>query len=168
MMAINSKQKGNKFERDIANLLSSRFAGYTGKPQSFRRNADSGSFFGGSNKFRKETHDTDFATYGDLICPRTFLFSIECKNYKEPPTFNSLLNTHITQWDEWLSQARQDAEGCDKEFMLIIKYNRTEVFCLIDEKYKIHVANDIKLCYGCNVGITLSDMLKLDDKLFFE
>lgn len=167
-MAINSKQKGNKFERDIANMLSSRFADHTGKPQSFRRNTDSGSFFGGSNKVRKETHDTDFATYGDLICPRAFMFSIECKNYKDAPTLNSVLTSHITQWDEWIAQAKQDAEGCDKEFMLIIKYNRTEVFCIIDKKYQPQLVDNIKLCYGCYVGVTLSDILKLDNSFFFE
>lgn len=167
-MAINSKQKGNKFERDIANMLSSRFAAYTGKPQSFRRNTDSGSFFGGSNFKRKETHDTDYATYGDLICPRTFLFSVECKNYKDAPILNAILNGQVTQWDTWLKQAKQDAEGCNKDYILIIKYNRTETFCFIDEKFKNHLVNDIKLYYSCSIGVTLSDILKLGDSFFFE
>ena len=48
-MAVNGKQKGNRFERDIANMFSERFATYTGIEKAFRRNPDSGSFFGGSN-----------------------------------------------------------------------------------------------------------------------
>ncbi len=46
-MGVNGKQKGNGFERKIANILSERFKEHTGLEQAFRRNIDSGSFFGG-------------------------------------------------------------------------------------------------------------------------
>ena len=49
-MAVNGKAKGNSYERKIANLLSARFKDYTGIDQSFRRNPDSGSYFGGQNQ----------------------------------------------------------------------------------------------------------------------
>jgi len=79
---VNGKQKGNSFERKIANLLSDRFKEHTGIESSFRRNPDSGSFFGGSNHSRTEKYDTEFAIFGDLICPKSFAYSVECKHYK--------------------------------------------------------------------------------------
>ena len=132
-MAVNGKQKGNKFEREIANLFSDRFADYTGIEQSFRRNPDSGSFFGGTNIGRKETHDTDWAIYGDLICPRNFNFTIECKWYKSAPILDAVLKEHISDWDEWIGQARQDAEACGKEMLIIIKYNRTKILTITEK-----------------------------------
>ena len=65
-MAVNGKSKGSSFERKISNLLSSRFEPVTGIKQAFRRNPDSGSFFGASNQKRKETHDLDHANFGEL------------------------------------------------------------------------------------------------------
>jgi hypothetical protein len=102
---VNGKQKGNKFERDIANMLSERFAAYTGIEKSFRRNPDSGSFFGGTNVDRKDIYDTEFAIYGDLICPRNFNFTVECKHYKSPPTVNAILKESVSEWDDWIEQA---------------------------------------------------------------
>src|SRR6056297_887704 len=129
-MGVNGKQKGNKFERDIANMFSERFASYTGIEKSFRRNPDSGSFFGGKNLERKEIYDQDWAIYGDLICPKNFAFAIECKHYASPPSFNMLIQGKVKQWDEWLGQARQDAEASEREMMLIIRYNRVETIVL--------------------------------------
>ena len=89
-MATNGKNKGSSFERKIANLLSDRFESKLGIKNGFRRNPDSGSFFGGSNKQRTQSYSLDYALFGDLICPRNFRFSIECKHYKTPPTLKAL------------------------------------------------------------------------------
>lgn len=166
-MAINSKQKGNRFERDIANMLSERFSEYTGKPQSFRRNADSGSFWGGKNKDRKETHDTQFAIYGDLVCPSEFRFTVECKNYKTAPLLSSIIVGKVGEWDTWLAQAKQDAEQCARDYILIIKYNRTEIFCLLDKNILNNTCIEPVLCYNSTVGVKLDSLLKLNDKFFF-
>jgi hypothetical protein len=125
-MAVNGKQKGNSFERSIANLLSERFKEHTGIPQAFRRNPDSGSFFGGSNIARTQVYDTDWAIYGDLICPKNFKFAIECKHYKTAPILNAVLTESVADWDKWLKQAGQDSEVSAKEMLLIVRYNRTE------------------------------------------
>ena len=127
---VNGKSKGNTFERKIANMFSKQFAEYTEIPQSFRRNPDSGSFFGGSNVARVETHDTDWAVYGDLICPRNFRFSVECKHYKTSPTMNAILKQNVKEWDGWIKQARQDSKTSGKEMLIIIRYNRTEILTL--------------------------------------
>lgn len=132
MAKVNGKAKGNAFERRVANILSEKFAPYTGIEKSVRRNPDSGSFFGGQNIERKDVYDTEWAVYGDLMCPRNFNFSIECKNYKKPPTFTALLKQEIKEWDEWIAQARQDAAASEKQMLLIIKYNNTEIFTITE------------------------------------
>ena len=164
---VNGKNKGNSFERKISNLFSERFESYTGIPKSFRRNSDSGSFFGGKNKKRTESYDLEKATFGDIITPTNFLFTIECKFYKEVPSFGMLVKKNITKWDTWINQAANDANAANKKFMLIIKYNSINEIVLLEEKvmdeiftYKV---ND-KIYYVYN----LSDILSLNDNFFFE
>jgi fructose-specific component phosphotransferase system IIB-like protein len=128
---VNGKSKGNSFERKIANLLSDRFAQYLGIEKGFYRNRDSGSYFGGSNQTRKQTHNTDYAVYGDLVCPREFKFSIECKHYKSPPSFASVLEQSVAQWDTWLTQAQQDSANSGKSLALIIKYNNVDEIVIL-------------------------------------
>lgn len=125
-MGVNGKQKGNSFERKIANLLSETFKDYLGISNGFRRNPDSGSYFGGSNLDRTNTHSLDYAVFGDLICPRHFKFSIECKHYKTAPSLQAIINQSVKQWDTWLEQAEQDSKASNKEFTLIVKYNNVD------------------------------------------
>lgn len=130
-MAINGKSKGSAFERKIANMLSSRFESALGVKNGFRRNPDSGSFFGGTNKARTESYSMDYAVFGDLICPRNFTYSVECKHYKSPPSFQSVIKHTVTQWDSWLAQAEQDAASSNKEMVLIIKYNNVDIMVFL-------------------------------------
>jgi len=161
---VNGKQKGNSFERDIANIFSERFAAHQGIEKPFRRNPDSGSFFGGTNISRKEVYDTDWAVYGDLICPRDFGFTIECKWYKSPPTLNAILKGEVTQWDKWIEQAKQDAEACEKTMLIIIKYNRTEILTITEHKTLIEPSiinyKDLEIH-------TLETLLQENDSFFF-
>ncbi len=164
MSKVNGKQKGNSFERKIANIFSDKFASYTGIEKSVRRNPDSGAFFGGSNVGRTETHDTDWAVYGDLICPRNFRFSVECKHYKTAPTVNSILKQNIKEWDGWIKQARQDSKTSGKEMLIIIRYNRTETLTLTDPGTikRLPVIN-----YKEIEVHTLENMLSQDVSFFF-
>ena len=162
---VNGKQKGNKFEREIANIFSERFAAYTGIEQSFRRNPDSGSFFGGKNVARAETHDTDWAVYGDLICPKAFRFVVECKNYKKPPTFKSLIDDNISEWDGWLEQVRADARACGKYPLLIIKYNNVPTFVLVDWSV---LKGEYVIDYGGARVFPIATLLEQDDPFFFD
>ena len=132
-MAVNGKSKGSAFERKIANTLSARFEGALGIKNSFRRNPDSGSFFGGSNKSRTESYSLDYAIFGDLICPRNFTYSIECKHYKTPPSFQSVLKHSVTQWDQWLAQAQQDSDASKRLMSLVIKYNNVDIMVFLKE-----------------------------------
>lgn len=163
MSKVNGKSKGNSFERKIANLLSLRFSNYLGIEKGFRRNPDSGSFFGGQNESRTEVYDTDFAIFGDLICPKSFKFSIECKHYKSSPSFQSILNTDVKQWDSWLSQAEQDCNKSLKDMLLIVKYNNVDEFIFTKNTYPL----PLKFIYKDNNIYKLSDLLTLNDSEFF-
>lgn len=164
-LGVNGKQKGNRFERDIANLLSERFREHTGIEQAFRRNPDSGSFFGGKNLARAETHDTEWAVYGDLMCPRKFKFAIECKNYKTAPILNAILTEKVSDWDSWIKQAQQDATASGKEMLLIVKYNRTAVIAFTNPGV---VPFKPIFQYKDTVAHTLDKILELEDSFFFE
>lgn len=164
-MAVNGKNKGNSFERKMANLLSARFKSYTGLEQSFRRNPDSGSFFGASNQKRTETHDLDHANFGDLICPNNFNFSVECKHYKSGPTFTSIVKGSIPQWDKWLGQAKQDAINSKKDMLLIVKYNGVDEIVFLDSE--LPSDEEPILIYQHYFVYRLKTFLEMNDKFFF-
>jgi hypothetical protein len=164
MSKVNGKQKGNSFERKIANLLSDRFKEITGIESAFRRNPDSGSFFGGQNQSRTDTYDTEYAIFGDLICPKNFNFSIECKNYKTPPSFNAIMKQDCKQLDTWIAQAEQDAANAKKIMALIVKYNNVQEFVVIKG-----IFGTLKpvINYKDYHLVTLDDFLSQDDGRFF-
>lgn len=166
-MAVNGKNKGNTFERTIANELSARFKEHLGIEKGFRRNPDSGSFFGGSNKARTETHDTEKATFGDIICPDTFRWCIECKNYKTPPSLNTIMLSDVKDWDKWLGQCRQDAANSDRKALLIVKYNLTEKIAFVDIKDSAELGLTPVITYKDSHIFRLDDLLKLKDAHFF-
>jgi hypothetical protein len=165
MAKVNGKNKGSTFERKIANLLSDKFKNYLGIEKGFRRNPDSGSFFGGQNESRTETYGTEFAIFGDLICPKSFIYSVECKHYKSPPSFQSLLNADIKEWDMWIKQAEQDSVKSSKKMFLIIKYNNVNEFIITDSKIET-----CRICfyYKNKFVYMLGDILLLDESQFFQ
>jgi len=162
---VNSKNKGNTFERKISNKLSERFVEKTGLLTSFRRNADSGSFFGGSNKKRTETHDLDKANFGDIITPPGFAYSLECKHYKEPPTFSSLIAQNWKTLDVWIEQAEQDAASSGKLPAIIVKFNLVPEIVVL-KGLPAGIDNAV-INYKGYVIISLDDWLKLGDEEFF-
>ena len=163
MTKVNGKNKGNTFERKIANLLSDRFKDYLKIDKGFRRNADSGSYFGGANVVRTQQHDLDNACFGDIMCPKNFMFSVECKHYKTAPSFQSLIGKEITQWDTWIKQAEQDSASSKKLALLIIKYNNVPEFVLVKDKM---IDEEILYYKGYHV-YTLANFLTCTDKTFF-
>ena len=160
---VNAKNKGNTFERKIANELSERFKRYLGIDKGFRRNADSGSYFGGANVVRTQQHDLDNACFGDIMCPKNFVYSIECKHYKSSPSFQSVINKEVAQWDTWISQAEQDSVSAVKAVLLIIKYNNVPEFVFIKTKLPV----DEILVYKGYYSYKLSTLLSCADDKFF-
>lgn len=161
---VNGKQKGNGYERKIANLLSVRFATVTGIDKSFRRNADSGSFFGGSNVSRTTQYDTTKATFGDIITPENFNFSLECKFYKTPPSFSAMMKQDCKEWDKWIGQAGQDCISANKKMAIIIKYNNVEDLVILTETFGLTSVINYKQYFV----VSLTNWLTLPDTVFFK
>lgn len=161
-MAVNSKNKGNTFERKISNLLSARFADHLGLESGFRRNIDSGSFFGASNQKRIETHLTEGACFGDIMTPESFKFAIECKHYKTAPSYAAMVKGEYKQLDEWIGQARQDAENASKAMLVIMKFNNVPE-CAVVEGLD---AEAVMFYKGCSI-IPLDKWLERPIEYFF-
>lgn len=162
---INSKNKGNVFENKIAKKLSSQFSEFLGLENGFRRSIDSGSFFGGSNVSRTKTYNLDHAVFGDLICPKNFKFTVECKHYKTPPTFKAIVTKNVKQWDDWLSQADQDSKSANLAPLVIVKYNNCDEIVFLSES----VENlEIVFTYKDKYCYRLEDILKLPSEFFFD
>lgn len=164
-MTTNSKNKGNTFERKTANALSERFAPYTGIKTSFRRNPDSGSFFGGGNKSRAETHDTEKASFGDIIAPKNFNFTIECKHYKTAPTMSAMIKQEYALYDKWIEQAENDAAKGSTDMMIIIKFNNVPEFVILSNKFG-HLRHFGR--YKEYILVALDECLKEPDEFFFK
>lgn len=135
-MANASKQKGNTFERKIAKLFSDKFNHMFEGKDAFRRNLTSGGYFGGSNANRKDSIIADHhIDVGDIMTPPNFKYTLECKFYKTPPTFNSLIKGNAII-DKWLEQAKLQSEVANKPFMIIAKWNDVQEVCIFETNLK--------------------------------
>ena len=161
---MNSKNKGNTFERKIAKVLSDRFSSVLGIDNAFRRNIDSGSYFGGKNQTRMESHDLEKAEFGDIVAPNSFLFSIECKHYKKPPTFSAMVDQKCKMIDDWIAKAKQDAENSNREMCLIMKFNNVKETVLLEKTFGTLVP--VMLYQGYYI-VTLESFLAQADDHFF-
>ena len=161
---VNGKNKGNSYERKIANLLSERFAPYLGVTTGFRRNSDSGSYFGGTNQSRTQTHSLDYAVFGDLICPKNFRYVVECKHYKTPPSWSGFLNGEVRQWDDWIAQNTQDSVNAARPGALIVKYNNVPDLVFLEQE-----VSALRRCFQYRVRhvYLLTDWLNQTDSEFF-
>lgn len=103
---VNSKAKGNSYEREFAQFLTGVFC------RNFTRNlSGSGAFFGGGNFNRKlKGRDTSQVLHelGDIVPPTGFYIVSECKNYKDFP-FHLMLQGRRTVLNEWIEEVRHDS-----------------------------------------------------------
>ena len=120
-MAINSRDKGNRFERDVAKTLS-KWTGYK-----FGRTPGSGAF---------STRSKDPNLAGDVYAYEypEFPFIVECKSYKDYNLIDLLLN--INNFPHWIAQAEREAKAANKKVMLVIKknYQKPLVVIKLDEE----------------------------------
>lgn len=160
---INSKQKGNAFERVIAKTFSERFG------KSFARTVSSGAYTGGKNVKNAQVLSEDqlliFAS--DIRCPKEFRFSIECKSYKEI-SFYDLFNKKSILYD-WYAQSSTDAALLKKSPLLIVKTNNHKPVVFVPLEELISHSIEVKPVFihenrGC---FWLEDFLTIDDSFFF-
>jgi len=99
MAKINSKDKGNRVELELAKILTERFG------QEFKRVPMSGAW-GTRNREFQVREDAMQILSGDIMCPENFKFSVESKG-RIDFNFWDMLNaeTKNLDIDEWIFQA---------------------------------------------------------------
>lgn len=130
MAKVNGKQKGNTFERWVANFLSDTFG------EKFYRTAHSGAYTGKSNFYRRESmsEGTQKAFVGDIIAPDGYNVVVECKSYKEiPGGIKGLLDGKSTGLDEWLSEVTFDS-GIENPHLVFFKLNYMGTFVVVPQE----------------------------------
>ena len=157
-MSINSKQKGNSWERSVCKILKERFSG-----RDFSRVPTSGAFFGKTNKEKRSLAEDNVKEVlsGDIICPSDFRFSVECKSYADI-SFWDLFN-ESSDLHSWIKQCKEDAEFVNKVPLLIVKINNHKPF--VGTSFPLENAVFNHRGFGF---CSLEDFLKLGDDVFFE
>jgi hypothetical protein len=119
---LNSKNKGNTFQRKVAQMFNEHF-----ETDQFAPTPGSGAF--------ATTHSLPkhLQIYGDLITPQNFCFVLECKKGYNNENIGSTFSKKslIT---EALQQADRDAKKCAKIPMVIFQQDRKDILCIIPHK----------------------------------
>ena len=122
------KQKGNAFERAIADKLTKIFE------LKFFRTPGSGAYVGGKNFMRTKelTNSQQLLLEGDIVVPEELAhLKFECKTLKKF-SFSSLLESNA-MLESWVEQAKSD----DKLWFLVFKINNRGIFLVYDKtKYE--------------------------------
>lgn len=151
---INSKAKGGRFERKVADMFNQRF-----NTKEFCRTPGSGAF--------ATTHSLPdyMQIYGDLITPRDFKFIIECKSGYNKEGVSSLLNIN-SNLSKMIAQALRDSEKCLKRFLLILGQDRQDPIVITNEDPMNLIYNEPAWALLNYNGRNLY-ILKLSDLLIF-
>ena len=125
------KQKGNAFERVIAEHLTKIF------DLKFFRTPGSGAYVGGKNFHRvnEMTNSQQLLLEGDIVVPEELEYlKFECKTLKKF-SFSSLYNNNAIL-DSWIEQATSE----DKLWFLVFKINNRGSFVVFDMEHGSHLA----------------------------
>jgi Holliday junction resolvase len=154
-VSINTKNKGNRVEREIVNILNERFGDGI-----FSRVPSSGAIQGGKNYNPNLRKDATEILSGDLIVPKNFIFSIEVKSRKDFNFFDFF--NKGAEIHKWLDQCSEDAVKSGKIPLLIIKINYHETFVMsqVDFMPEIFIYKNWKIQL-------LKEFLKNEDNVFF-
>ena len=152
------KQKGNAFERKIAEHLTSVF------DLKFFRSPGSGAYVGGRNIVRASelTNAQMLLLEGDIVVPEELSFlKFECKTLKTL-SFSSLL-TNCAIMDDWIEQARSE----DKLWFLVFKINNRGTFIVYSESLYDQFDHESgeRLIYKDNVIETMGNFFEINKQI---
>lgn len=124
----NSRTKGNAFERKICKLLNEFF-----NTTEFMRSPGSGAF--------STTHNLpDHLKFsGDLITPKTFKYTIECKKGYNKENLGSLFDNK-SNIGSFIAQAEKDSQKINKNFLLILQQDRKNILCLFNTNKSVSLS----------------------------
>lgn len=126
MARINSKKKGNRFEREVCKV----FQAWTGKE--FSRVPQSGGL-----RWKNTQSITSDVICTDSKYSRIWPFTIECKSYNDLKFEHLLLEKKSCKIKSFWAQANRDAKRAHKKPLLIMKYNgmsKGEAFLVCDSE----------------------------------
>ena len=157
---INSRQKGQRFERKVAGMLNTKF-----DTSQFMRTPGSGAF--------ATTHKSlpqHLQLQGDLITPQWFAYTIELKSGYDTQDLPKLLSPNCELY-EWVLQCKSDALAANRKPLLIVQHDRREAYCLLDTTIEMddHVLRNSKVPPTYIAGlelISLEQLLSIPNELF--
>lgn len=153
-----SKKKGNSGERDLANHLNKRFEGHE-----FYRVLGSGNRFSHVGSLG----DNKNAFIGDIVTPVKFNFTIEVKYGYPDVEIGKCFNESNKKIDDWLLQAKKDAERNGKKYLLCWRKPHREWLAFVDEKEELKINYSFKMFYKSTIIISLQNILKEDNSFWF-
>ena len=120
-MPSKSKNKGNKFERDVRDFLNEVY-----DTEEFSRTPNSGAIMGRTNWGKNQglSEDVKRTLGSDIIVAENFRFAVECKHYADKPNYAAILKGPDTTLDHWLAETLFDAINLNLHPMLFFKTNR--------------------------------------------
>lgn len=180
---MNSKQKGNRFERKLVEILNKRFSLYLEKNggKFIRNHTGSGAMVGKSNRDKNETLNEEVKSVlaGDIIAPKGFKFHIECKSRKNFDLEN-IFNEKAEIFD-WIEQAKEDCNFSKLDgWIVAIFINYKKPIAIINHNIDNYFINNKSftekrpkiLSYKNETDsldiLLLEDLLKLPEKFFFK
>ena len=150
---VNSRRKGNSFELQTCKLLNK-----TVDTKEFIRTPGSGAFAS------THTLPEHLNIYGDIITPKTFKYTIECKKGYNKEDIYSLLYYRSDFW-KFIEQSEKDAQGSGLEPLLIFKQDRKAALAVARKESFGYLEPSVDLKeYRMYL---LEDLLKLDRFYWF-
>lgn len=167
---VNSKNKGNRFERTICKWFQ-QWTGYE-----FSRVPASGGL-----RWKKTDNITSDITCTDPKHAKRFIFSVECKFYQDIRFEHILLGNKKCKIMSFWEQALSDSSRANKIPILIMKYNnmpKGEAFFVVNKEVGDTIINTnsitkpymyIQVNKSTNIYIfMLSDILNIDYKSLYK
>lgn len=162
-----AKNKGKKFEREVADFLSKAFN------LNFKRSITSGAFTGGKNQFRTQQMDANQVKLvrGDIIPPDNLSLVVECKNHREFSSgFNGIIAGNNLKLNSWLNEVLYDSENNKIPNFLVFKItdNTGRVFfALPTEHFNVSIYKGHTHTYYINQDSNI-DYVIIEAKVFLE
>lgn len=150
---VNSRTKGNSFERKICTILNKRF-----NTDYFNRSPGSGAYA------TTKVLPKEYQIHGDLITPVNFRFSVECKKGYKNINIDSLLNKKSELW-KFIDQAINDSKKSNKLPLIVYQQDRRDILILAQEGVFVKTKKRISFL-GWEIH-TLTDALSFEDSQWF-
>ncbi len=153
---VNSRTKGNTFERKIAITLNSRF-----NTDEFCRSPGSGAF-ATTHKLPKHLQ-----IYGDLITPRNFRFIVECKKGYNKEKLCDFFRQK-SEVRSFIRQACRDSREANKPFLVVFQQDRSIVLTIFKANgFNYPHLKDV-ISWEDYIITPLDQFLTMDDSFFFQ